>query len=305
MNDTTTSSTATTAASDNASSVSAKPAEEPMQISLDVDGTIVADGTIDVPPVTADAVQDVLAVGHHIVLASGRSLVGLLPVAARLGLVTGWLVASNGAVTARLTPRAPGGYEITNKATLQVAPVVDLVRQFTAETAIAVEEIGVGYHVTRQFEPGLLNGRQTVVAHDLLPEATPRLVLHAPGITDTLLPHLRALDVTATPAGESWIDISPSLFSKGTALYRVRRRLGVHPDRTVAIGDSINDIPAFKWAAIGVAMGDAPAVVRAAADITTGTLQQHGAASVLEAIAAGKPVTELGGRAVTELADRA
>ncbi|WP_460703589.1 HAD hydrolase family protein, partial [Myceligenerans halotolerans] len=53
-----------------------------------------------------------------------------------------------------------------------------------------------------------------------------------------------------------------------------------------------NDLPMFRWAATAVAMAGAPAVVRAAADITTGTLEQHGAASILNAIAAGKLVTE-------------
>ncbi|GAB3159792.1 HAD family hydrolase [Myceligenerans halotolerans] len=259
----------------------------PMLIALDVDGTIVAEGSMDVPPVTADAAQDVIAAGHHLVLASGRSLVGLLPIAAGLGLTAGWLVASNGAVTARLTPNTRGGYEITDKHTLQTAPVVSLVRKLMPETALAVEDVGVGYHVTRWFEPGLLNGRQTVVSHDRLPATTPRLVLHAPGITDTLLQQVRMLDVSATPAGESWIDLGPSLFSKGAALYRVRRRLGVHPDRTLAVGDNVNDIPAFKWAATAIAMGGASAEVQAAADATTGTLEQHGAATILNAITAG------------------
>jgi HAD superfamily hydrolase (TIGR01484 family) len=281
-----------TATDDPAATPDTTTADGPMLIALDIDGTLVPEGAIEVPPVTADAVQDVITAGHHVVLSTGRSLVGTLPVAASLGLTSGWLICSNGAVTARLAPAAPGGYEIVDAFTLQVAPVVALVREFMAETAIAVEQIGTGYHVTHQFEPRLLNGRQTLVAHDHLPATTPRLVLHAPGVSETLLRHVRMLDVSATPASASWIDVTPGLLSKATALYRVRRRLGVHPDRTLAIGDAINDIPAFKWAAIAIAMGDAPAVVRAAADATTGTLEQHGAASILNAIASGKPVTE-------------
>ncbi|WP_460701715.1 HAD hydrolase family protein, partial [Myceligenerans halotolerans] len=231
--------TTTTAVADGlATTENTTTADGPMLIALDVDDTLVPEGTIDVPPVTADAVQDVIAAGHHVVLSTGRSLVGVMPVAASLGLTSGWLVASNGAVTARLTPHMPGGYEITDAFTLHVPPVVNLVRELMAETQIAAEEVGHGYHVTRQFEPGLLNGRQTLVTHDRLPEATPRLVLHAPGVTPTLLHHLRALDVTATPAGEDWIDLAAGLISKATALYRVRRRLGVHPDRTLAIGDA-------------------------------------------------------------------
>lgn len=288
--------TITAVAADPATTQNTMPADGPMLIALDVDDTLVPEGTIDVPPVTADAVQDVIAAGHHVVLSTGRSLVGVMPVAASLGLTSGWIVASNGAVTARLAPRMPGGYEITDAFTLHVPPVVRLVRELMAETVIAAEEVGYGYHVTRQFEAGLLNGRQTVVAHDRLPEATPRLVLHAPGVTPALLHHLRALDVTATPAGENWIDLAAGLISKATALYRVRRRLGVHPDRTLAIGDAVNDLPMFTWAATAIAMGHSSAAVRMAADATTGTLAQHGAASILNAIAAGKPLTPPIGR---------
>lgn len=258
----------------------------PMLIALDVDGTLVPEGTIHVPPVTANAAQDVVADGHHIVLATGRSLVGVLPVAASLGLTSGWLVCSNGAVTARLAPNAPRGYEIVNASTLDTAPVVRLAQELMPEVEIAAEDVGVGYHVTRMFEPGALNGSQHLVTHHKLPAATPRLVLRAPGITTALLHQLRILGVTATPASDAWIDVTPPLLSKATALYRVRRRLGVHPDRTLAIGDAVNDLPAFKWAARSIAMGQASAVVRAAADATTGTLDQHGAATVLEAIAA-------------------
>ncbi|GAB3165241.1 HAD family hydrolase [Myceligenerans halotolerans] len=260
-----------------------------MMLALDLDGTLVREGTIDVPPVTADAAQDVVAAGHHIVLSTGRSLVGALPVAASLGLTSGWLVTSNGAVIARLVPNAPGGYEIVDAFTFDVGPVVKLARELMAEVEIAVEEVGYGYLVTREFERGALSGRQTVVTDDALPIATTRLVLRAPGVVETLLRPVRALNVTATPASSSWVDVTPPLLSKATALFRVRRRLGVDPANTLAIGDALNDVPAFKWAATAIAMGGSPDAVQAAADATTGTLAQHGAATILEAIAAGRP----------------
>ncbi|GAB3164673.1 HAD family hydrolase [Myceligenerans halotolerans] len=260
---------------------------DPMLFALDVDGTIVAEGTIDVPPITTDVVQDAVAAGHHVVLSTGRSLVGVLPVAASLGLTSGWIVCSNGAVIARLAANAPGGYEITDTHMLHAAPVVQRARELVPGVQIAAETVGVGYHVTHEFEPGTLNGRQTLVAPEQLPEATPRLVLRAPDIAETLTHQLRELDVTATPASDRWLDLTPAPLSKATALYHVRRRLGVHPDRTLAIGDAVNDLPAFRWAAIAVAMGGASAVVRAAADVTTGTLEQHGAATILEAVLAG------------------
>lgn len=263
--------------------------DAPMLLALDIDGTLVPEGTVDVPPVTADAAQDVVAAGHHIVLSTGRSLIGALPVAASLGLTSGWLVTSNGAVITRLAPHAPGGYEIVDAFTFDVGPVIKLARELMAEVEIAVEEVGYGYSVTHEFERGSLSGRQTVVADNALPAATTRLVLRAPGVVETLLRPVQELNLTATPTTSSWIDVTPPLLSKATALFRVRRRLGVDAANTLAIGDGANDVPAFKWAATAIAMGSAPAAVQAAADATTGTLEQHGAAMILEAIAAGRP----------------
>lgn len=54
-------------------------------VALDIDGTLL--GTdMTVPAVTVEAVQDVRRSGHHVVLASDRSLVGVLPVARQLGI---------------------------------------------------------------------------------------------------------------------------------------------------------------------------------------------------------------------------
>jgi hydroxymethylpyrimidine pyrophosphatase-like HAD family hydrolase len=281
--------TTTSATAIDGSGPSATPAEGPMLIGLDVDGTLVPEGTIDVPPITADAVQNVVAAGHHVVLCTGRSLVGAMPVAASLGLTSGWIICSNGAVIARLAVTAPGGYEITDAHMFDVAPVAELALRLAPGVRIAAEDVGIGYYVTHEFEPGTLNGRQKLVAPERLPEVTPRMVLRLPAneAAEALINRVRDLDVTANPASGGWWDITPAPLSKATALYRVRRRLGVHPDRTVAIGDAINDVPMFQWAAVSIAMGHASAAVRAAADAVTGTLGQHGAASILDAIAAG------------------
>ena len=60
--------------------------------------------------------------GHHVVVATGRSLPGTLPVLDRLGLTEGWCVCSNGGVTLRLDPALPDGYEIAELVTFDPAP---------------------------------------------------------------------------------------------------------------------------------------------------------------------------------------
>ena len=84
--------------------MSAFDGRSPLLIALDLDGTLVPSRG-EVPETTVRAVAGAQDAGHHIVIATGRSLVGVPPIVRRLGLREGWVVASNGAVVARITRR--------------------------------------------------------------------------------------------------------------------------------------------------------------------------------------------------------
>ncbi|MDE0632843.1 MAG: HAD family phosphatase [Caldilineaceae bacterium SB0665_bin_25] len=70
--------------------------------------------------------------------------------------------------------------------------------------------------------------------------------------------------------------------NKGHGLLRLTERLGVDPERVLAIGDNENDIPMLREAGLAVCMGQATAVVRAEADWIAPTLDEDGAAVALE-----------------------
>lgn len=253
-------------------------------IALDIDGTIAPPGSMDVSAAVRAAVADVLAAGHHPVLASGRSLVGVLPVALQLGLTEGWVVASNGAVTARLDSRKPRGYLLHDVRTFDPLPVVRRARAAYPGVQIGVEDVGRGYRVTRVFGPYEVNGAQHPVGVEQITDRpVTRMILRAPGIVD-LRRKLQAIGVTVNSDGDDWLDITPPHLSKATALDEVRNLLEVHERRTIAVGDGVNDIEMLTWAHRGVAMGHAPAEVRAAANEVTGTLAQDGAAAVLRSL---------------------
>lgn len=254
-------------------------------IALDIDGTLLAGG-MTVPAVTVEAVEDVRRAGHHVVLASGRSLVGVLPVARRLGIDEGWVVASNGAVVARVGAALSGGFRLETVHAFDVEPVVRLARAALPIVQVGVEEIGWGYRVSQFFDPSLVNGEQRRVPDpDLWDVPASRVILRAAGVLDLIAP-LRALGVTPTPAGPDWLDVTPRDVSKATALERIRERIGVDSRRTLAVGDGVNDLEMIAWAARGVAMGHAPAAVVDAADEVTGTLAEHGVVTVLRTLTA-------------------
>ena len=70
--------------------------------------------------------------------------------------------------------------------------------------------------------------------------------------------------------------------NKGHGLLFLSERLGINPDRVLAIGDNENDIPMLRAAGLAVCMGQATAVVQAEADWVAPTLEEDGAAVALE-----------------------
>ncbi|WP_277213483.1 HAD family hydrolase [Isoptericola croceus] len=262
--------------------------DEPMLVALDIDGTLLSyDG--DMTPAVHDAVTAVRAAGHEVVLASGRSLISMLPVAEHLGLSTGWMVCSNGAVTVRLDPDLPEGWVAKEIVTFDPEPALSLLRHELPDARYAVEDLGVGFRMTEHFPEGELEGVHVVVPlEDLWSSEVTRVIVRSPESTSErfheLVEHLGLDDVTYAVGWSAWMDLAPLGVSKATALEQVRRRTHVQPHRTVAMGDGRNDVEMLRWAARGVAMGHADDVVRAAADEVTGTIDEDGAAQLLKSL---------------------
>lgn len=58
--------------------------------------------------------------------------------------------------------------------------------------------------------------------------------------------------------------------------------MALRPENVMAIGDDFSDIEMLEYAGIGVAMGNAPAVVKARADWVTSTIEEDGVARAIE-----------------------
>ncbi|MBM7818343.1 hydroxymethylpyrimidine pyrophosphatase-like HAD family hydrolase [Cellulosimicrobium cellulans] len=263
-------------------------ASGPMLVALDIDGTLMSYDQ-ELSDDVRDAVADLRTAGHHVVLASGRSLIAITPVAEILGIDRGWVVASNGAVTARLDPDEPDGYVLEDVVTFDPGPALRLLREHLPDARYAVEDVGVGFRMNELFPDGELDGVHRVVEFDELwsGEVT-RVIVRSPGSTSEqfheLVERLGLDDVTYAVGWTAWMDIAPLGVTKATGLELVRRALHVQPHRTVAVGDGRNDVEMLRWAAHGVAMGHADAVVQAAADEVTAPIEDDGAARVLHSL---------------------
>ena len=69
--------------------------------------------------------------------------------------------------------------------------------------------------------------------------------------------------------------------SKGSAIARFCDYHGITPAEVMAVGDWTNDIAMLKAAGLGVAMGQAPDEVKAAADCVTASIDEHGLAAAI------------------------
>ncbi len=254
-------------------------------VALDLDGTTV-DHMGQLSPAVADAVASVVGAGHHVVIATGRSIIATMPLVELLGIKSGYAVCSNGAVTIAVDPAQPGGYRVVDTVTFDPEPALTLLREAIPGALVAVEDLGVGFKVSAPFPDGELGGQQTVVAwEDLIGSPVIRVTLRKPDATPEefmeQVDHAGLHGVSYAVGWTAWLDINPEGVSKGSALELIRRWLHVEPYDTVAVGDQRNDIEMLHWAARGVAMGNAPDEVKKVADEVTGDVVEDGLVPVL------------------------
>lgn len=86
---------------------------------------------------------------------------------------------------------------------------------------------------------------------------------------------------------ETWLDflecaVTSREATKQRALARLCADFQIVSDRVMAIGDSRNDVPMMRWAAMGIAMGNALPEVRQAVQHVTATNDEDGVALALE-----------------------
>jgi hydroxymethylpyrimidine pyrophosphatase-like HAD family hydrolase len=259
------------------------PGWKPSLVALDVDGTLLDPATQAISHAVRDAVRRVLDAGSQVVIATGRSVLGTLPVLTELGLAGGVALCSNGAVTVDAT-----NGDVLAIETFDPAPVYSFLVQRLPGAIFAAEHAGTRSLVTSRFRESLLHGPQHVATIDeLIGAPVPRLIAYWPD--HSAIEVHKALDGAQPPVctytlDESlpWITVVPDGVTKGTALEKLRTELGIPAEDTFAAGDGENDLQMLRWAAHGVAMGQAPERVKAAADEITTAVDADGLVAAID-----------------------
>ncbi len=84
----------------------------------------------------------------------------------------------------------------------------------------------------------------------------------------------------------SYVEVAQKGFSKADAIKLAEREIGISHGTTVAIGDSSNDREMLSYAAISIAMGNAPDSVKKIATYVTETCENDGVARAIEMLTA-------------------
>ena len=72
------------------------------------------------------------------------------------------------------------------------------------------------------------------------------------------------------------IEAVPKGHSKGSGLLKICEKLGISPEDTIAVGDSVNDLEVFEAAGTAIAMGNATDTAKQAADWITTDIHNDG-----------------------------
>jgi len=260
-------------------------------IALDIDGTVLReDGSLGDATVTE--IGRLRDAGHELMLATGRSVAMTLPVLERLGITPQYVVCSNGAITLRRDSSATLGYTREYVETFDPSEVLQTIRGSLDDAHYAVEDEDGLYRFTGYFPDGALGANSIKVEFDeLLSRPATRVVVISPehAIEDflSIVERMGLHRVSYNVGWTAWLDIAPDGVNKSTALERVRELLDVPRSRVIAMGDGRNDIDMLEWASVegaGVAMGQAPDEVIAAANARTTSDIDDGVAAYLSTL---------------------
>lgn len=83
------------------------------------------------------------------------------------------------------------------------------------------------------------------------------------------------------PSKLTYLEIMDKKVCKTEAIMQLLKLLDIRREEVIAIGDNYNDIDMIKFAAVGIAMGNAPQEVKEVSDYVTATNDEDGVAKVI------------------------
>lgn len=248
---------------------------------LDFDGTL-SYGKNLVSKENIDAIKKVQALGNYVFISTGRSYVGIEPVASKIHEFDGYISGLGSNICLN-------GQEIYGK-----YYDYDVVEKFVAD----VIDSGCNYVFGCTDKIYAINPAE--LQKELFPAIT-SMGFFRENLKDRKIQKIESMNVDWTKEelnrlksmGEVYVhsgytECCPSGCSKSSAIKIVAEKLGIKHENTIAMGDSANDLDMIEEAGVGVVMGNAADFVKEKADFITKPCREHGVAYALEELILNK-----------------
>jgi len=265
----------------------ARRGDGPLLLALDLDGTLVQ-SLHPIRPAVVNAMRQALAAGVRATLATGRMFTGALPFVRELGIIGPIICYQGAAVIESASGRFEFETPLANAVGLRIyhaAKAAEYHVQFYTGDRFYVDERN---RFVEQY--AAIAGSDPIVV-DSLPAAfagrdSTKVViitdLDRVAACESLMREVCGTDAYVTRSNPGFVEILDPRVNKGNALQLVARTYGIPMERVLAIGDSYNDLPLLRAAGFAVAMGSAPAEVKAEADAVVGDVEHDGVAEAIE-----------------------
>jgi Cof subfamily protein (haloacid dehalogenase superfamily) len=259
-------------------------------LAIDLDGTLLTPRPERIITArTRRALQRASEAGIHIVIATGQSLPVLQQICGDLP-TTGPQIIENGAVIADI--QTGQIYRETLLPAEYILPVLTSLKQAgfhrVYHTLLRVFADNGTPRIRQWYTPPV----HPVIELEDVASMYPRSCLKVVGVADEGM--LRAKRQDLMDAFQGKLYVTQSAFdlleflhvdvSKEYGLREIAQGLGIRPEEVIAIGDGHNDIGMLQFAGLGVAMGNAHAEVKRAANYVTLSNYEEGVAAVIEDI---------------------
>lgn len=257
---------------------------------LDLDGTL-TNSKKEISAPTKQALLEIQEAGKTVVLASGRPINGVAPLAKELKMdcFGGYMLSFNGA---RITKCSTG--EIIYNRTLSpeiIKPVYDYVKTFPGLDIISYTDTQIlsGIKPNKYVEiESRINSMEVVPVEDfpavLNFPVNKLLITGEPEILETLIAPLQKqyhglLNISRSEP--FFLEIMPRNIDKAQSLQKLLNSIGLTADAMICCGDGYNDLSMIEYAGLGVAMENAQPIIKESADFITRSNDEDGILHVI------------------------
>lgn len=257
---------------------------------LDLDGTL-TNSRKEITEPTRRALIEIQETGKRIVLASGRPVNGIVPLAKKLELARfgGYMLSFNGA---RITQCSTG--QIVYNRTLPpevIGPIYEIAKTWSGLDILTYDgdRILSGLAVNQYTEKeSAINKMELLSVNDFVSRLTfpvnKLLITGDPSVLEELMPVLqkkfrKLLNIYRSEP--FFLEIMPQNIDKANSLQKLLNSIGLTADSMICCGDGFNDISMIEYAGLGVAMENAQPIVKESADYITRSNDDDGILHVI------------------------